>query len=119
MRQSQPLLDPDSNAPSGSGGVSPLQEPPKPKIHFFDKGAMSPKGENEWKRAPTATGTGATHLKSFHCKLQGESIEYMDEQINRWLEDHPDYEVKFATTSIGEFSGKLGKEICLILNVWV
>jgi hypothetical protein len=116
MRQG-PLLTPD---PSGSsGGSSPLQEPPKPKIHFFDKGAMAPKGEDGWARATTASGAGASHVKSFHCKLQGESIEYMDEQINKWLEAHPDYEVKFATTSIGEFAGKMGKEICMIVNVWV
>ena len=43
----------------------------------------------------------------------------MDEQINAWLEAHPDYEVKFATTTIGEFAGKMGKEINLIVNVWV
>ena len=115
MRQA-PLLSPDHSGPNG-GALPP--EPGKPKIHFFDKGAMAPKGEDGWKRASTASGAGACHVKSFHCKLQGESIEYMDEQINAWLEAHPDYEVKFATSTIGEFAGKMGKEISLIVHVWV
>jgi hypothetical protein len=96
-----------------------MQDPPKPKIHIFGDSVSHPKGEEAWQRATTVTGTGATHVKCFHGKLQGESVEYLDEQINNWLEAHPDYEVKLVTTTVGEFAGKLGKELHLILHVWV
>ena len=66
----------------------------------------------------TVTGTGACHLKSFHCKLTGESREFLDKQINDWLDAHPDYEVKMVTSTIGEWTGKL-KEPNLIIQVWV
>ena len=114
MRHSKPL-----RSPEGGGGSSPMQEPSKPKIHFFGDSATHPKGEEVWKRATTSTGTGASHVKSFHCKLQGESIEYLDQQVNDWLEAHPDYEVKLVTTTVGEFAGKLGRELHLIMHVWV
>jgi len=45
-------------------------------------------------------------------------LKYLDEQINEWLDGHPEYEVKTVTTSIGLWTGKL-KEPNLIVNVWV
>ncbi len=74
--------------------------------------------EDTWSRTPNTTGTGAIHVKSFHCKLTGDSLTYLDEQINEWLDAHPQYEVKMVTTSIGLWTGKL-KEPNLIVNVWV
>ncbi|MBL4591927.1 MAG: hypothetical protein JKY96_08210 [Phycisphaerales bacterium] len=67
---------------------------------------------------PNVTGTGAIHCKSFHCKLTGDSLEFLDQQINEWLDKHPQYEVKMVTTSIGTWTGK-SKEPNLIINVWV
>jgi len=64
------------------------------------------------------TGTGAIHVKSFHCKLTDESLHYVDQQINEWLDEHPEYEVKFVSSSVGTFTGK-SKEPNLILQVWV
>jgi hypothetical protein len=104
---------------SGSPGLEP--EPPKPKITHSGQalvGGMSTRHESSWKRKTNTTGTGATHVKTFHCKLAGESIELLDRQINEWLDSHPEYEVKLVTTSIGEWQGKI-KEPNLIVQVWV
>lgn len=123
------LLHPDS-----IGGAGPTPAPPRPmvtppaippadappKIRAFDQklGAGGSRSEGNWARSPNVTGTGAVHVKSFHCKLTGESLEFLDKQINDWLDAHPQYEVKFVTSSVGDWTGKL-KEPNLIVQVWV
>ena len=57
-------------------------------------------------------------MRSFHCKMNTESLEYLDQQINEWLDEHPQYEVKFVQTSVGEWTGKT-KEPNLVVQVWV
>ncbi len=102
--------------------LSPVEnvstEQPKSKIHTFEQKLSSLKHEDSWNRTPNSTGTGAIHVKSFHCKLTGDSLEFLDQQINEWLDAHPQYEVKSVTTSIGIWTGKQ-KEPNLIVNVWV
>ncbi len=44
-------------------------------------------------------------------------MDYLDNAINEWLDQHPEVEVKFVTQSIGMFDGKI-KDLALILNVW-
>ncbi|MFN7021965.1 MAG: hypothetical protein ACK4WH_11645 [Phycisphaerales bacterium] len=115
--------------PSGSTPVVSSQKLPnamaatpaaetKPKIQAFSQGLGAKRHTEDWKRKTNVNGTGATHVKTFHCKLSSESVEYMDQQINQWLDDHPDYEVKFVTSTVGEWTGKI-KEPALIVNVWV
>lgn len=72
----------------------------------------------QWKRTPNATGTGAIHCKTFVAKLRLDAIEYLDEQVNHWLDSHPEYEVKLVTTNIGPLIGKT-TENALFVNVWV
>lgn len=74
--------------------------------------------EAEWSRTPNTTGSGAIHVRSFHCKLTDDALRYMDQAINEWLDAHPQYEVKFVTNSVGTLTGKL-KEPHLICQVWV
>ncbi len=69
-------------------------------------------------RMPNADGKGAVRVKTFHSKLRVDALDFLDEQINQWLEEHPEYEVKFATTTIGPLSGKT-TEPALFVNVWV
>ena len=131
-----PGLTPSVPRPTPSGPVQTLPQPvgPRPvvapaaglppeeaapKIRAMDqKLAGTGKHEDNWKRSPNVTGTGAIHCKSFHCKLTGDSLENLDRQINEWLDAHPQYEVKFVTTSVGEWLGKL-KEPNLIVQIWV
>lgn len=74
--------------------------------------------EDTWARTPNTNGTGAIHVKTFHCKLTEDAISYMDQTINEWLDAHPQYEVKFVSSTVGLMTGKL-KEPALFCQVWV
>ncbi len=100
---------PPGEMPGGSDG------PPCSKIRTF--GAMK-RHEDEWSRTPNTTGQGAIHVKTFHAKLTEDSLTFLDQSVNEWLDNHPQYEVKFVSTTIGEFTGKI-KEPHLICMVWV
>ncbi len=88
------------------------------KIRTFQQNLGGKRHENSWQRTPNVTGSGAIHVKSFHCKLTGDSLTFLDQQINEWLDSHPQYEVKLVTTTVGEWSGK-SKEPNIIINIWV
>ncbi len=95
---------------------SPMDSNPgESKIRTF--GPMSKKLAR-WKRAPKKTGSGATHVKTFVAKLRMDAIDHLDEQINQWLDENPDYEVKFVSQSVGPLKGKTIEE-ALFLCVWV
>lgn len=74
--------------------------------------------EDHWQRTPNITGQGAIHVKTFVTKLRLDAIEHMDTQVNEWLDNHPEYEVKFVTTTTGALFGK-NKEEALFMNIWV
>jgi hypothetical protein len=89
--------------------------PALPRITPFGKESRT---ESPWKRQPNTTGTGAVHVKTFHSKLTDDALAYLDETINEWLDAHPQYEVKFVTSAVGDVTGKL-REPHLICQVWV
>ena len=107
---------PRSNLPDaielegGDGSTGTVRE-----IHTFGK---EKRHEDEWTRTPNTTGSGAIHVKTFVAKLRLDAVEHLDQQINEWLDAHPQYEVKFVTTSVGELMGKT-KEPALFMSVWV
>ncbi|MFI4861705.1 MAG: hypothetical protein ACIAXF_13625 [Phycisphaerales bacterium JB063] len=74
--------------------------------------------EEHWNRKPNITGEGAIHVKTFVAKLRIEAIEYLDEQVNEWLDAHPEYEVKQVTTTVGKLVGK-NTEDAIFMSVWV
>lgn len=100
----------DPNAPA------PLPGTAGSKIRMF--GQDHKRHEEKWSRTPNTTGVGAIHVKTFHCKLTEDALQYMDQAVNEWLDAHPQYEVKFVGTTIGTMTGKL-KEPALICQVWV
>jgi hypothetical protein len=114
------LRSPDT---PGGGGVPPrpaVAEEPAPKIQAFEQRLGSVKRHEEtWKRSPNVTGQGAIHVKTFHCKLNNESLDFLDQQVNEWLDAHPQYEVKLVTNTVGDWTGKTGREPNLIVQVWV
>ncbi len=124
-----PVARPDpvgQGAPPAAQPGFPVARPPgapgtdvgSPKIRALDQKLGGVRHEDNWARSPNVTGTGAVHVRSFHCKLTGDALENLDRQINEWLDAHPQYEVKFVNTSIGDWTGKL-KEPNLIVQVWV
>ncbi|CAN5549115.1 hypothetical protein BH10PLA1_BH10PLA1_21860 [soil metagenome] len=70
-----------------------------------------------YKRPLNVTGFGASRMKSFIGKISGPGLEYMDTNINLWLDEHPEVEVKQVTSTIGPVDGKAG-EHTLVLNIW-
>ena len=103
-------------SPQNDPGFSP--EVGQNRLRPFEAKAPS-RHEDNWDRTPNVTGTGAIHCKTFHCKLTADSMQYLDEQINTWLDQHPQYEVKFVTTTTGDWGGKMGTETHMIVQVWV
>ena len=75
--------------------------------------------EDAWSRSPNTTGSGAIHVQTFFAKLTEDSVKYMDQSINEWLDQHPQYEVKFVNSSIGTMRGKGGQQDVMICQVWV
>ena len=110
----------DSSFASQSGGGLGTGDPPpveaKPKIQHTQATAITKK--IDWKRKPHSDGTGACHVKTFHSRMSSEGMEILDQQINQWLEEHPEIDVKLVTTSVGEWQGKI-KEPNLIVQIWV
>ncbi|MBX3364146.1 MAG: hypothetical protein KF866_05210 [Phycisphaeraceae bacterium] len=94
-----------------AGGEAP------PKIRAFEQKIGGSK-EEQWSRKPNSTGTGACHCKTFHCKMADEGLSHLDQMINEWLDQHPEYEVKNVTMCCGEWKGKI-TEPQLIVQVWV
>ncbi|MEM6392362.1 MAG: hypothetical protein AAF797_06275 [Planctomycetota bacterium] len=74
--------------------------------------------EDHWTRTPNLTGKGAIHVKTFVSKLRLDAIDHLDEQVNEWLDLHPEYEVKFVTTTVGKLVGKIPEQ-AIFMNVWV
>ena len=123
MRSPIPLRAPDALSPGGPPSMprsaDPAAEPAPPKIRSFESKLGGRRHEEQWSRTPNSPGTGAIHVKTFHAKLNEDSMGYLDQQINEWLDAHPQYEVKFVTSSVGAWAGKLGTEQHLLLQVWV
>ena len=63
------------------------------------------------------TGQGATRLRTFHTRLSEKAMNYLDLQINEWIDQNPDIEVKFSNITVGIVEGKKAEEH-LIVNVW-
>jgi len=101
---------PDLGADAGASQTST-------KIHQFEQTIRKPHTEH-WSRTPNANGTGAIHVKTFIAKLRLDAIDNLDDQVNQWLDTHPEYEVKFVTTSTGKLVGKITEE-AIFMNVWV
>jgi len=80
-------------------------------------GARGPKrAERELKRALNVTGQGATRCRVFHSKIAEAALEFMQNQINGWL-DGEEIEVKHVGHVIGTMEGKTPVPNLLVL-VW-
>ena len=106
-------------------GSLPLMDESEPAgdaegMHAAESLVLSPAGGLELgdQPAPQAlAGAGARHVRIFHAKLSEGAVRHLAEQVNTWLESHPDVEVKFAHTTVGVWEGKHA-ESNLILTVF-
>ncbi len=79
-------------------------------------GATDVVAKTEYKRALNLNGTGATRCKVFHSKIAIAPLEFMQKQINEWL-DSDEIEAKFTTQVVGTMEGKRA-EPNLIVTIW-
>ena len=126
IRHTQPQFG--SDPPSAVGGQATAADASELPVVESVGGAVGPKKisafekerrhEDKWSRTPNTTGQGAIHVRTFHCKLTDDALTYLDQCVNEWLDAHPQYEVKFVTSTVGTLTGKL-KEPHLVCQVWV
>ena len=96
------------------GGAISSAPAPASKIKF---GPDISHKKHEWKRKPHVTGSGACRMKSFHAKYSDQGLEHLDDAVNEWLDEHTEVEVKFVTTTVHVFEGKI-REPAIVMNVW-
>ena len=108
FRGAEPASKPTSAQPAHALSSSPVDPPPQ----------QPARAEPVYRRQPVASGAGAVRCKTFIAKLRPEALERLDEQINAWLDANPGFDVKFATSSVGELIGKV-REAALFVTVFV
>lgn len=72
--------------------------------------------EEVFKRALNVNGSGATRCRLFHSKISVASLEFMQHQINEWL-DNNEIEIKQVGHLVGTMEGKR-PEPNLLVMVW-
>ena len=117
-------INPDEKSISLEGGEEEpikLVEPEGPTE--FQPGGVKAFGVDDakqkakaYKRPLNVNGAGATRCRLFHSKIALSSLEYMEEQINDWL-DSEKIEVKHVGHVIGIMEGKR-PEPNLLVMVW-
>lgn len=58
-----------------------------------------------------------TGIKSFYTKLHSGAIDFLDEQICKWLMDNPGVNIKRTNTAVGDIVGKK-TEPSIIITIW-
>ena len=66
---------------------------------------------------PRPDAKGASRIRIFHARMSDGAVGHLDQQVNEWLDRHPEIELKFATTTVGTWEGKHA-EPNLILTVF-
>lgn len=62
--------------------------------------------DSRFKRPLDPRHEGATRCRTFHSKLTEGAIEFLNNQINEWLDSQDNIVVKFSNSVIGPFEGK-------------
>ena len=96
-----------SHAPLDLGGTAPVQIP---KVEMPKPAAKKP-------MAKTASSDRIQGVKTFFTKLHPGALNFLDEQITRWLTENPDVQVKRTNITTGEVQSKK-TEPNIIITVW-
>ena len=86
-----------------------------PSISAFGGGAQI-SHQQEFRRPLNKDGTGATRCRIFHSRIAAAPLDYMQNQINQWI-DADTIEVKHVGHTIGVMEGKT-PEPNLIVMIW-
>ena len=104
---SEPVGKGVSHAPLDLGGTSPVQIP---KVEMPKPAAKKP--------VVKATSTDRIEgIKTFFTKLHPGALNFLDEQITRWLTENPGIKVKRTNITTGQVQAKK-TEPNIIITVW-
>jgi hypothetical protein len=96
-----------SHAPLDLGGSSPVE---LPQIEVPKPVAQKPAGK-------VASSDRITGIKTFFTKLHPGAINFLDEQITKWLAENPEIAIKRTNIITGEIQGKK-TDPNIIISVW-
>jgi len=96
-----------SHAPLDLGGTAPVQIP---KVEMPKPAAKKP-------MVKTASSDRIEGVKTFFTKLHPGAMNFLDEQITRWLAENPNVKVKRTNVTTGEVQSKK-TEPNIIITVW-
>ncbi|MHC4727822.1 MAG: hypothetical protein ACYS17_11410 [Planctomycetota bacterium] len=100
-----------SHAPLDLGGSSPVEinkEAPKIKV---------PQPATKKPTAKVTSGERITGVKTFFTKLHPGAINFLDEQITKWLAENPEVVIKRTNIITGEIQAKK-TDPNIIITVW-
>lgn len=96
-----------SHAPLDLGGTAPVQIP---KVEMPKPVAKKPV-------VKTASSNRIEGVKTFFTKLHPGALNFLDEQITRWLSENPGIQIKRTNITTGEVQAKK-TEPNIIITVW-
>lgn len=105
-----------SHAPLDLGGGSAVQKPPAAAPKPVAKPAGSPVTAAK-PAQQTAPAERITGVKTFFTKLHPGAINFLDEQIAKWLQENPSVTVKRTNIVVGEVQAKK-TEPNIIISIW-
>ena len=100
----EPIEFDDDDRPHG-----PAVDPSSSRIHAASATTLGVAGawdDARFKRSLLPDIGGATRCRTFHCKLSEAAVEFMNSQINEWLDQNNKIVIKFSNSTIGSFEGK-------------
>ena len=98
-----------SHSPLDLGGTKPVQIP---KVETPKPAAAAKKTT-----ANTASTGRIAGVKTFFTKLHPGALNFLDEQITRWLTENPDVQIKRTNVTTGEVQAKK-TEPNIIITIW-
>jgi hypothetical protein len=105
-----------SHSPLNLGGPA-AAEVPKVKTTARPAKPVELKQVEQRPVEKTAPSERITGVKTFFAKLHAGAIQFLDEQITKWLKDNPDISIKLTNMVTGEIQGKK-TEPNIIITVW-
>ena len=115
----EPAAGSSASLPADAEAISLVEDvsDAKPaRLKAFGAAAIKTEKASEFNRPLNVNGQGATRCRVFYSKIAVAPLQYMENQINQWL-DSEEAEIKHVGHVIGDLVGKT-REQNLIVMAW-
>lgn len=102
----------DEDTPLSTSGTNMPAQSPESSLEM-----TAQYDDSIYRRPLVAGGKVATRCRTFHARLNDGALNFMNRQINEWVDTNPDIAIKFAASTVGVFEGKKA-EAALIVTVF-